>query len=50
VTSPKGKRLLRDMVTSPQLYQRYQAYIDHGARIIKMIDALYPEQEATKAH
>jgi hypothetical protein len=43
LTSPKGKRLLRDMQTSPQLYRRYQAYIDRCKSIIRQIDAAYPD-------
>jgi hypothetical protein len=50
VTSPKGKCLLREMTTTPQLYKRYQNYIDQSAEIIKTIDTLYPEQAGAKAH
>jgi hypothetical protein len=49
-TTPKGKRLLRAMSTTPQLYERYQDYIDQSRRIIKMIDEAYPDQAAAKAH
>jgi hypothetical protein len=50
VTSPKGKRLLRDMETGSQLYERYQQYIDQSRDIIKQIDAAYPEQGKAGAH
>jgi hypothetical protein len=49
-TTPKGKRLLRDMAASPQLYERYQNYIDLSRQIIKMIDEAYPDQAGGKAH
>lgn len=49
-TTPKGKRLLRDMKSSPQLYERYQNFIDQSRQIIKMIDTLYPDQATAKAH
>lgn len=45
-TSPKGKRLLRDMSTTPQLYERYQSYIDQSREIIKMIAEAYPAEKA----
>lgn len=50
LTAPKGKRLLKVMVASPQLYQRYQQYIDTSRRIIAAIDAAYPEAARAKAH
>jgi hypothetical protein len=46
VTSPKGKRLLGRMQSSPQLYERYQNYIDQGQEIVKAIDAAYPDKDA----
>jgi hypothetical protein len=49
ITSPKGKRLVGQMQASPQLYERYQSYIDQSRQIIKAIDALYPEQADKKA-
>ena len=49
-TSQKGKRLLREMSTSPQVYERYQNYIDRSGRIIKMIDEAYPDEVGAKAH
>jgi len=49
-TTPKGKRLLRQMIASPQVYQRYQGYIDQSRQIIKMIDEAYPDQAMVKAH
>jgi hypothetical protein len=49
-TTPKGKRLLRDMQSSPQLYERYQKFIDESRQIVKMIDTLYPDQAVAKAH
>jgi hypothetical protein len=50
VTSPKGKRMLTRMVASAQVYQRYQQYIDESERIVKAVDAAYPDLAATKAH
>ncbi|MGB9989204.1 hypothetical protein [Pseudoduganella rhizocola] len=41
LTSANGKRLLRDMATYPQLYERYQAAIDLSNKIIRRIDELY---------
>jgi len=49
-TTPKGKRLLRQMATTRQLYQRYQSYIELSRDIIRMIDAAYPEQVAPRPH
>jgi hypothetical protein len=49
-TTPKGKRLLRQMTATPQLYERYQTYLDRSREIIKMIDTAYPDQAAAKAH
>lgn len=49
-TTPKGKRLLRQMSSSPQLYERYQRYVDRSREIIKTIDASYPDQAGAKAH
>jgi len=49
-TTPKGKRLLRAMETSPQLYERYQNYIDRSRRIIKTIAEAYPDGAAGQAH
>jgi hypothetical protein len=49
LTTPKGKRLLQQMQTSPQLYERYQNYIDQSREIVKAIEAEYPEQAKKKA-
>ncbi|ALK96568.1 hypothetical protein AB595_13580 [Massilia sp. WF1] len=49
VTSPKARRLLAQMQSSPQLYERYQNYIDQSRQIIKAIDAAYPDQAGKKA-
>lgn len=43
VVAPKGKRLLRNQITYPQLYQRYNDYAALGAEIIKEIEHEYPE-------
>ncbi|MFC0132324.1 hypothetical protein CR105_21580 [Massilia eurypsychrophila] len=43
-TSAAGKRHLRQMVTYPQLYDRYQSIVDGGNAIIKDIDQAYPDQ------
>lgn len=42
VTAPKGKRLVKGMIASPQLYERFDAYTERARRIIKAIDAAYP--------
>jgi len=44
LTTPNGKRLLRNMVTYPQLYQRYQSTIELSSKIIKRIDELYAKR------
>ncbi|MGJ7915312.1 hypothetical protein ACI48D_07510 [Massilia sp. LXY-6] len=49
MTSPKSKRLLGQMQSSPQLYERYQMYIDQSRQIIKAIDAAYPDHAGKKA-
>jgi len=41
LTSPKGKRLLKQMLTTDQHYARYREYVARSKAIIKMIDA-YP--------
>jgi hypothetical protein len=46
LTTPKGKRLLQQMQTGAQLYERYQNYIDQSRQIIKAIDAAYPAEKA----
>ncbi|MEW6021145.1 MAG: hypothetical protein AB1807_03280 [Pseudomonadota bacterium] len=43
LTEARGKRLLRRMATSPQLYQRFEAYAAQAEAIVKAIDAAYPE-------
>jgi hypothetical protein len=48
LTSPKGKRYLGAMHASPQLYERYQQYIEQSRQIIKAIDKAYPEKESAK--
>lgn len=50
LTAPKAKRLVGQMQSNPQLYERYQAYIDQSRQIIKTIDALYPDQAGRKAN
>jgi hypothetical protein len=49
-TTPKGKRLLRDMSTDGQVYGRYQHYIRLSKEIIKTIDTAYPDQAGAKAY
>jgi len=49
LTAPKGKRLLKDMVTSKQLYERYLNYTELATSIIKKIDA-YPGMAGGSAH
>ena len=43
LTAPNGKRLLRNMATHPQLYERYAGIIELSTKIIKRIDVLYKE-------
>lgn len=43
LTTPNGKRLLRNMATPPQLYERYASNIELSTKIIKRIDVLYSE-------
>ena len=44
LTAPKGKKLLKNLMTSQEHYKRYQAYIEQGSAIIKMIDKEYPSE------
>lgn len=44
MTTPNGKRLLRNMATYPQLYDRYAAAIELSNKIIKRIDVLYKDK------
>jgi hypothetical protein len=48
LTTPKSRRLLKHMATYPQLYQRYQAYIDLSRQIIQAIDDAYPNKISAK--
>lgn len=43
MTTPQARRLLRNLVARPQLYERYQAYVDLSSKIIKRIEANYPD-------
>ncbi|PRC93255.1 hypothetical protein [Solimicrobium silvestre] len=43
ITAPKGKRLSKSMIASPQLYERYHTYIELGTQIIKEIELAYPD-------
>ncbi len=43
LTTPNGKRLLRNMATHPQLYERYAGIIELSTKIVKRIDVLYNE-------
>lgn len=43
LTAPNGKRLLRNMATYPQLFERYTNTVALSTRIIKRIDVLYQE-------
>jgi hypothetical protein len=49
ITSPKGKRLAKQMVTGQQHYARYQQYVNGSTQIIRKIDAAYPEATHAKA-
>lgn len=49
LTSPKGKRLVKQMVTTPQHYERYRNYAQLGTTIIKLIDA-YPGMAGGTGH
>jgi hypothetical protein len=42
MVTPKAKRLLHRMQSSPQLYERYGEYAALSKQIIKRIDAMYP--------
>ncbi|MEX5747215.1 hypothetical protein [Massilia sp. X63] len=42
-TSPKGKRMLTQMIAPKQLFERYAAYDEQAAAIVKAIEAAYPE-------
>lgn len=42
-TSPRGKRLLTQMIAPEQLFERYAAYAGEAAAIVKAIEAAYPE-------
>lgn len=44
LTSPNGKRLLRNMVAANQLYERYDSAAKLSQKIIQRIDAIYGEQ------
>lgn len=48
ITAPKGKRLLRKQLASPQLYQRYNGYAALGAEIIREIEHEYPDAAPEK--
>jgi hypothetical protein len=43
--SPKGKYLCKALIPWPQLYERYNDFIQAGEKIIKQIDAMYPGEE-----
>lgn len=45
LTMPNGKRLLRNMATFPQLYERYAANAELSNKIIQRIDVLYKNAE-----
>ena len=42
-TSPKGKRLVKMMIASEQLFKRYGDYGRQAAAIVKAIETAYPE-------
>ena len=42
-TSPKGKRMLKQMIASDQMFERYASYASEAAAIVKAIEAAYPE-------
>lgn len=42
MTAPKGKRLLNGLIANPQLYERFDDYVERARRIIKAIDTAYP--------
>jgi hypothetical protein len=43
LTAPKGKRMLRGMIASQQVYERFDAYAARARGIVKAIDAAYPD-------
>ncbi len=44
LTTPKGKYLCTLLIPYPQLYDRYNNFIDMGKSIISQIDKMYPEK------
>jgi len=42
-TSPKGKRLVKQMIAHPLLFQRYDGYAKGAAAIVQAIEKKYPE-------
>jgi hypothetical protein len=50
ITSPKAKMILAKMQASPQIYERYQTYIEQSRQLLKAIDAAYPDAAGAKAH
>lgn len=48
IVAPRGKRLLRQQLTVPQLYRRHDAYAALGAEIIREIEREYPEASQEK--
>ncbi len=48
VVAPKGKRLLRQQIAAPQLYERYGSYAALGNEIIQEIEREYPAQTRDK--
>jgi hypothetical protein len=45
VTTPAGKRRMRNMAAYSQLYERYAGCIELSNKIIKRIDVLYKTAE-----
>jgi hypothetical protein len=43
IVSPKGKRILKQAVTYPQLYARYGNFTELAQKIVKKIEAAYPD-------
>ena len=49
LSTPKGKRLMSQLITHQLVYDRYARFADESAKIVKMIDA-YPGMAAAAGH
>jgi len=44
LATPKGNYLCRHLIPHPQLYERYEQFIQRGEAVIKQIESQYPEK------